>query len=133
MKYDLGINMICQRQGVRALASPSRISQKRHHMKDQIIYSPITHFSKATVHQPHLFPAVTLSTAYSHFLETYPIKFNKCIIQTHKGRRLLSAPANFMFYLSKQIKVCLSPSAYLKNFLSKHLRGPHIVYPSGSG
>lgn len=85
MKYDLGIDMICQRQGAKALASLSRTGQKRHHMKDQVIYSPITDFNKATVHQPRLLPAVTLSIAYSHTLEIYPIKFNKYITQTYKG------------------------------------------------
>lgn len=69
-------------------------------MKDQIIYSSITDFSKA--HQPHLFSAVTFSTAYSYTLEMFPIKFNKCIIQTYKGRRLFNAPENFMLYLSNK-------------------------------
>lgn len=85
MKYDLGIDMICQCQGAKDLASLSRTGKKRHHMKDQIIYSPIIDFNKATVHQPHLLPAVTLSIAYSHTLAIYPIKFNKYITQTYKG------------------------------------------------
>lgn len=107
MKYNLGIDMICQRQGVRTLASLSRIRQKRHHMKDQNIYSPITDFSKATVHQPHLFPAVTLSTAYSHFLEIYPIRFNKCIIQTKKEGSWVLLQTLCFIYPNRQKCACL--------------------------
>lgn len=96
MKYDLGIDKICQRQGAKALASLSWTGQNRHHMKDQIIYSPISEFNKATVHQPCLLPAVTLSIAFSHTLEICSIKFNKHIIQTYKGSWVLLQTSCFI-------------------------------------